>query len=195
MTKDKRTKTLRLQNVNNRVLAAAITATDIWSGIEAARENTIRGKKMRIVRGTIDHVNQWARLRAALWPDGSVEQHREDIVETFLQGAVKTVAFLGEGEESEIIAFAEGSLRSDYVNGCKTSPVVFLEGIYVLPSHRQKGVARLLCHAIGIWGRSRGCSEFASDAPLENEVSRNFHAALGFAETQRVVFFRKDIEH
>ncbi|MDQ1185158.1 aminoglycoside 6'-N-acetyltransferase [Agrobacterium larrymoorei] len=149
---------------------------------------------MRIVRGTIDHVDLWARLRTALWPDGSVERHREDVVQTSLKGADKTVAFLSESDEGEIVGFAEGSLRSDYVNGCESSPVVFLEGIYVLSSHRQMGIARLLCDAIGIWGRSRGCSEFASDAPLDNEVSRKFHAALGFAETQRVVFFRKDIE-
>ena len=150
---------------------------------------------MKIVRGSIHNVDSWSRLRAALWPDGSLEQHREDVVETFLGATDKVVAFLIESEEGEIVGFAEGSLRGDYVNGCKSSPVLFLEGIYVLPSYRQKGIARLLCDAIGIWGRSRGCSEFASDAPLENEVSRKFHAALGFAETQRVVFFRKDIEH
>lgn len=149
---------------------------------------------MKIVRGTIDNVDSWTRLRAALWPDGSVEQHREDVIETFLQGADRAIAFLSESEEGEIVGFAEGSLRNDYVNGCKTSPVAFLEGIYVLPSHRKQGIARLLCDAVGDWGKSQGCLEFASDAPLENGVSRKFHAALGFAETQRVVFFRKDIE-
>lgn len=149
---------------------------------------------MKIVRGTIDNVDSWTRLRAALWPDGSVEQHREDIIKTFLQKADRAVAFLSESEEGEIVGFAEGSLRNDYVNGCKTSPVAFLEGIYVLPSHRQQGIARRLCDAVGDWGKAQGCLEFASDAPLENEASRKFHAALGFAETQRVVFFRKDIE-
>ncbi|MGV1907258.1 aminoglycoside 6'-N-acetyltransferase [Agrobacterium cavarae] len=149
---------------------------------------------MKIVRGSLDSVDPWSHLRAALWPDGSVEQHREDVIETFLQGSGKAVAFLSESEEGELVSFAEGSLRHDYVNGCKTSPVAFLEGIYVLPSHRQQGIARLLCNAVGDWGKSQGCLEFASDAPLENEVSRKFHAALGFAETQRVVFFRKDIE-
>ncbi len=135
---------------------------------------------MKIVRGTIDNVDSWTRLRAALWQDGSVEQHREDVIETFLQGSGKAVAFLSESEKGELVGFAEGSLRHDYVNGCKTSPVAFLEGIYVLPSHRQQGNARLLCDAVGDWGKSQGCLEFASDAPLENEVSRKFHAALGF---------------
>ena len=76
----------------------------------------------------------------------------------------------------------------------QTSPVVFLEGIYVLPADRRSGSARLLCGAIAAWGKSAGCSELASDAPLDNHVSHSFRAALGFEETQRVMFFCKDLE-
>jgi aminoglycoside 6'-N-acetyltransferase I len=38
---------------------------------------------------------------------------------------------------------------------------------------------------------SMGCSEFASDTLLDNVESHKFHAALGFQETERVVYFRK----
>lgn len=79
----------------------------------------------------------------------------------------------------------------DYVNGCETSPVVFLEGIYVKPEHRKSGAGRALCAAVGQWGAAAGCSEMASDANLTNTVSHAFHGALGFEETERVVFFRK----
>jgi aminoglycoside 6'-N-acetyltransferase I len=51
----------------------------------------------------------------------------------------------------------------------------------------------LLCNAVAEWGKSLGCVEFGSDAPLENAASHALHAALGFAETQRVVFFRKTL--
>ena len=82
-------------------------------------------------------------------------------------------------------------MRFDYVNGCKTSPVAFLEGIIVLPCARRTGVARLLVSAVSDWARSRGMSELGSDASLDNTTSHAMHAALGFDETQRVVYFRK----
>jgi aminoglycoside 6'-N-acetyltransferase I len=47
--------------------------------------------------------------------------------------------------------------------------------------------------AAGQWGRERGCSELASDALLDNEASHRFHHAAGFAETERVVYFRKPL--
>jgi aminoglycoside 6'-N-acetyltransferase I len=41
------------------------------------------------------------------------------------------------------------------------------------------------------WTRGHGCSELASDALLDNASSHAAHAACGFEETERVVFFRK----
>lgn len=95
---------------------------------------------------------------------------------------------------SEVVGFAEASIRHDYVNGCDTSPVAFLEGIHVRPDHRHAGVARMLCRAVEEWSRSAGCTELASDADLQNEHGHAFHAAIGFEETERVVFFRKPIQ-
>jgi aminoglycoside 6'-N-acetyltransferase I len=43
------------------------------------------------------------------------------------------------------------------------------------------------------WGRAQGCTEFASDALIENVVSIAAHRALGFTEIDRVVTFRKDL--
>jgi len=70
---------------------------------------------------------------------------------------------------------------------------VFLEGIYVGEAARGAGLARRLCDAVADWGRARGCTEFASDALLDNLESLAFHLAAGFAETERVVCFRREI--
>jgi len=43
------------------------------------------------------------------------------------------------------------------------------------------------------WGRSQGCTEFASDALLENEVSEVAHKALGFIEVERIRCFKKSL--
>ncbi|AYG60073.1 aminoglycoside 6'-N-acetyltransferase [Rhizobium jaguaris] len=145
---------------------------------------------MRIEEAEPKHTNAWSRLRAELWPESSIEYHRAELAE-FLskEGAIAYLAC----EQAEVVGFAEATLRHDYVNGCETSPVLFLEGIYVLPGHRRQGVARSLCHAIAAWGRAAGCREFGSDALLDNVESHAFHAALGFEETGRVVYFRKPL--
>ena len=77
------------------------------------------------------------------------------------------------------------------MNGTQSSPVIFLEGLYVIPELRRQGVARTLVAEVARWARACGCSELASDALLENAASHAAHRALGFAETERVVFFRK----
>jgi len=53
------------------------------------------------------------------------------------------VAFIARDEHSKVVAFAEATMRHDYVNGCGTSPFAFLEGIYVHPQWRNRGLARL----------------------------------------------------
>lgn len=131
----------------------------------------------------------WAHMRAALWPDASAEDHEADAAASL--GVATHAAFVAEGPSGEVVGFAEASLRRDYVNGCDTSPVAFLEGIYVVPAHQGSGVGRALLGAVETWGRTKGCSELASDASLDNHQSHAFHEALSFEETERVVYFRK----
>ncbi|MVA17781.1 GNAT family N-acetyltransferase [Agrobacterium vitis] len=143
--------------------------------------------------GTIKDVEPWVQLRAALWPHHMIEDHRAELVRTFLSESGKAIAFIARNSANEAVGFAEASLRHDYVNGCSSSPVLFLEGIYVRPADRRQGIAGLLCNAVAEWGKSLGCVEFGSDAPLDNSASHALHTALGFEETQRVVFFRKPL--
>lgn len=131
-----------------------------------------------------------AELRLALWPDEPLEQRRAEVRENLARtdGRLHTVVAV-DGDDA--VGFAEVSLRTDYVNGCRSSPVAFLEGIYVRPAHRRRGVGRALLAAAERWSRERGCSELASDALLANRASHRFHGAAGFEETERVVYFRK----
>ncbi|MFL9996637.1 GNAT family N-acetyltransferase [Paraburkholderia sediminicola] len=101
--------------------------------------------------------------------------------------------FIAFSCEHSPIGFAEAALRQDYVNGCKTSPVLFLEGIYVVPAARRVGIARALCTAAGQWDSAHGCTEFASDTQIDNLDGQALHRALGFEEVERVVFFRKHL--
>lgn len=139
------------------------------------------------------HIADWATLRAELWPDGTLEEHREFAVAA-IEDTTRLAAFLARDDDGNAVGFAEISLRFDYVNGCSTSPVGFLEGLYVREAARRGGIARGLVAAIEHWARERGCAELASDALLENETAQGTHRAIGFAETERVVFFRKALD-
>jgi aminoglycoside 6'-N-acetyltransferase I len=132
----------------------------------------------------------WLDLRQALWPHSPAAAHLEEM-QSFLDRPDQYAQFVAYGPDGQPTGFVEAALRTDYVNGTEGSPVAFLEGIYVAPQYRRKGIGRSLVSAVVSWARVGGCSELASDALLENEVSHAMHHALGFEETERVVFFRK----
>jgi aminoglycoside 6'-N-acetyltransferase I len=134
----------------------------------------------------------WLEMRMALWPDATADEHR-DYMAISLAQPERFLQLIMYDERRQPIGFIEGSIRSDYVNGTETSPVGFVEGVYVIPALRRHGIARQLFAAIGDWAKARGCRELASDALLENEASQRAHRALGFEETERVVYFSKKI--
>ena len=96
-------------------------------------------------------------------------------------------------EEGAAIGFAQCQLRHDYVEGTETSPVGYLEGIFVQERFRHQGCARALLNACEQWAKEKGCTEFASDCELDNEDSLKFHMKMGFEEANRVICFRKDL--
>ena len=134
----------------------------------------------------------WLALRLALWPQGSLQEHREEMAR-FLAEPSRYAQFVAYASGGEPVGLAEAAIRSDYVNGTSSSPAGFLEGLYVVPPARRRGVARALVSEVSAWARAAGCSELASDALLENSAGHAVHRALGFAQTERVVFFRRSL--
>lgn len=132
----------------------------------------------------------WLTMRETLWSNCTREQHLSEI-QRWCADQNRLAAFLAYADTERPIGFAEASIRSDYVNGTETSPVGFLEGLYVHPQFRLKGVARELVAAVERWAASTGCLELASDADIQNKASQKMHQALGFEETERVVYFKK----
>jgi len=132
----------------------------------------------------------WLTLRQQLWPHSSLTRHLTQMAE-FLAAPGRFVQYIEYDGAGAPIAFVEASLRTDYVNGTTSSPVAFLEGLYVVPNARRRGVAKSLVATVERWAADKGCTEFASDVTLDNVQSHRMHLALGFKETQRVVFFKK----
>ncbi|MNX93600.1 Aminoglycoside N(6')-acetyltransferase type 1 [compost metagenome] len=146
---------------------------------------------MRIRQANVADVDRWAAMRAALWQSDTLDEHRQEVLSALRAENPDSIVLVAVGPAGVVCGFAEASLRHEYVNGCETSPVAFIEGVYIEPEHRGSGAGRALCSALEAWGRDKGCNELASDALLENTESHAFHGAIGFEETERVVYFRK----
>lgn len=140
-----------------------------------------------------DDTADWLRLRASLWPDGDEAEHEAEIARFFSGSAAEPAAvLLAVDRAGRRVGFAELSIRP-CAEGCRTDRVAYLEGWYVEPEARRRGVGRALVQAAEAWGRAQGCREFASDTQPDNEVSAAAHRALGFEDAGLVRCFRKDL--
>ena len=136
----------------------------------------------------------WLRMRCALWPEGSEAEHGDEIKRFFAGQLHDPLQVLLAVDQADApLGFAELSIRA-YAEDCVTDRVAYLEGWYVAPASRRRGVGRALVGAAETWARAQGCTEFASDALLDNHVSAAAHRALGFAETVQIRCFRKALE-
>lgn len=129
-----------------------------------------------------------ANLAVLLWPNHSVEELEEEFLEISLKEDAQVFIIY---ESNLPVGFAQCQLRYDYVEGTKTSPVGYLEGIFVKEKFRHKGYAKQLLQACENWAKMNECKEFASDCEIENEDSFQFHKAMGFSEANRIICFTK----
>lgn len=131
-----------------------------------------------------------AALAVKMWPDndpaGLAEEFRELIKND------EAACFLRYAGDRPI-AFAQCQLRHDYVEGTDSSPVGYLEGIFVEEGYRGKGYAAELLAECEKWAIEKGCTEFASDCEFDNAGSLRFHRAMGFTETNRIICFKKKL--
>ena len=103
------------------------------------------------------------------------------------------MAFFLAFDSKNAIGFSHVFVRHEYVIGTENSPVGYLEGIYVCPDYRGRGIARDLTSMCENWSKENGCAEFASDCLLENKDGLSFHLKMGLKETERLIFFNKKL--
>lgn len=133
-------------------------------------------------------IHRMAELACRLWPHHTASEMEAEMGALLAQPeAAVFLAFDGEMP----IGFAQGQLRHDYVEGTDSSPVGYLEGIYVAEGYRKQGIARALLSACEKWAKEKGCAEFASDCGLDNVQSLRFHLNVGFEEANRIICFTK----
>ncbi len=139
-----------------------------------------------VKQATIQDIPTIGALMAALWPRHSVAEMEENAAD-ILKNPDAAIFLAGD------VGFAQCGLRHDYVEGTESSPVGYLEGIYVAEEFRNRGIARQLLSACENWAKEKGCREFASDCELDNTQSLKFHLKLGFTEANRIICFTKTL--
>ena len=143
-----------------------------------------------LIRATEADAETVAALACRLWPEHTPEEMTDEYRSLTEKDDAAVFLYRKNGEPA---GFAQCQLRRDYVEGTETSPVGYLEGIYVREDNRRQGIARGLLAACEAWAGEQGCTEFASDCELINTESQAFHQAIGFREANRIVAYVKQI--
>ncbi len=150
----------------------------------------MKSDKYMIKRAKTEDAQVIAEMAIQMWTDHVLEDLREEIRELVMND--DAVCFIKYVDDKPI-AFAQCQLRHDYVEGTESSPVGYLEGIFVWEGYRKQGFAAELLSECEKWAKEKGCKEFASDCELGNTDSVRFHMSLGFEEANRIICFRKDL--
>lgn len=129
-------------------------------------------------------------LALLLWPDHEWNELKEEMAEILSD---KNAVFFLALTDGAPVGFAQCQIRFDYVEGTRSSPVGYLEGIFVDEKQRNKGIAKELLRCCESWSKENGCTEFASDCELDNTDSVQFHLKTGFEEANRIICFRKGL--
>ena len=145
---------------------------------------------MTIEEARYETANDLAKLMVELWPECNLIEEQTNC-HRILQ--VKNETCFLAIEETRYIGFVHLALRSEYVEGTDTSPVGYVEGIYVTPDYRNAGIGKQLIRAGEVWIKEMGCTQLASDTSIDNISSIEFHKQLGFKEVARIACFIKEV--
>ena len=145
---------------------------------------------MNIFKADNSNFDDWIDLSLLLFP----EHTRDEMIKFYSEilTSKKEIGFLYK-KDYRFVGYINISIRSDYVNGTDESPVAFVEAIFVLPEYRKQNIARKLIEHAEDFARQKGLKQLASDCLLENEASAAFHKSCGFTETERVIYFVKNV--
>lgn len=143
-----------------------------------------------IISADINDIEKVLALAVKLYADSSYNSLKEEFQDILLSDN-KAVFLYNVAEKTT--GFAYCSLMYDYVEGSSSSPVGYLEGIYIDERYRRKGYAKELIKECEKWSLDKKCNEFASDCQLDNIESRLFHEKTGFKTAGEIICFIKNI--
>ena len=148
-------------------------------------------KTMKLVPIVKDGFSDWSQFRCEIYPIRSRDFDLKEM-ESIFESELWHCWFI-EHEDGERIGLVELSLRN-IVDGCSSSPVPYLEGLYVKEAERGKGCGTQVIEMIKRWCREQGYSDLATDAELANKSAQRFYEKLGFEQVDRIVEYRLELQ-
>jgi aminoglycoside 6'-N-acetyltransferase I len=136
-------------------------------------------------------LSEWFRLRQKLWDATSEDDHKAEMLD-ILDHTETQLVVVADAGDGKLAGFMEASIRP-FVEDCESDNVGYLEGWFVDPEYRRRGLGRALVTAAEEWARGKGATEMASDAEIGNDQSLTAHTRLGYEETSRLVHLRKEL--
>ena len=143
-----------------------------------------------IGKAGVENLEEIANLAILMWTDLDIQDFIDEFADVISKGDTQ---FFLKYDRDIPIGFAQCQLRYDYVEGTETSPVGYLEGIFIKEEYRRRGYAKELLSECEKWAKEKGCTEFASDCEIDNNSSFGFHMAMGFNEANRIICFTKKL--
>ena len=95
--------------------------------------------------------------------------------------------------DNKAVGLLTCSIKREYVAGCNTNKVAYLEGLYVLPEYRRQKIGSKLLDHFKLWAKNKGCKEMASDIEIENDISLQFHKKNGFEVVETTIHLKTNI--
>ena len=145
---------------------------------------------INICKAKVEDIKVVAELFYNMWNGSDIEDLQTKLLENITVN--ESEIFIAYNDNIPV-GVAQCGLRKDYVEGTHSTPVGYLEGVYVIEEFRNKGIATMLCKECEGWTLTIGCKEFASDCELNNRESLEFHLSVGFTEANRIICFTKKL--
>ena len=145
----------------------------------------------QITEANEKNIDSITELAIKLWPDNEFQDLKNEFKSMLNTEKHKSFLYLVDDKP---IGFVHMSIRTDYVEGSDSSPVGYVEGIYVEAEFRRQGISKELLDRGEAWAKEKGCTQIGSDIEYDNTTSYHFHKGIGFKEANRLICFIKDIE-
>ena len=116
----------------------------------------------------------WSAMRRRLWPDCEPAE---------LEREPPLIGLVAEAD-GRLVGFAEASVR-DYAEGAPAGPAAYLEGIWVEPAWRRRGVARALIAYTEAEARRRGRDRLRIQVRIPLIDNQLLFKSCGFVEVSR----------
>ena len=148
-------------------------------------------------------VNYRIRFSAALWPtlptnrfapSSSTAAATPATIRRFASFThPDSTAIFGCFANGEAVAYAQVSLRQEYVEGASSYPIAYLDALYIRQNLRTLGVGQRLVDLVTTYVNSLGIEELAADCLSSDLQQFELFLQSGFEEISQMTHFVKSI--